>query len=138
MINGFGVLMGGGVIIMMTLFYFFTMFRVGAMRGKHGIKAPACMGHPEFERAYRVQMNTLEQMGITFPLFWVATLFPLTFVQVVPAIGVVWVVGRILYMRAYMADPGRRLVGMMIGLFCNVALLVLAVGGLARAWLAMR
>ena len=46
------------------LFYFYTAFRVGNLRGKHAIQAPATSGHPEFDRAYRVQLNTLEQMGI--------------------------------------------------------------------------
>lgn len=65
------------VTVLITFFYFYTAFRVGNLRGKHGIKAPATSGHPEFDRAYRVQLNTLEQMGIVFPFLWVAVFFPI-------------------------------------------------------------
>ncbi len=130
-----GPLMSAGVTILMTLFYAFTLFRVGALRGKLGVKAPSCSGPPEFERAYRVQMNTLEQMAIILPLFWVATFYPLLPPIVVPIIGVVWIIGRILYMQAYMADPDKRAAGMATCMLCNVALLVLAVGGVIRTWL---
>jgi hypothetical protein len=38
--------------------------RVGILRGRHNIRAPAASGHPLFERAYRVQLNTLEQLAV--------------------------------------------------------------------------
>jgi glutathione S-transferase len=133
MVRNPGTVLSGAVTILVVLFYSYTMFRVGALRGKHGVKAPACVGPPEFERGYRVQMNTLEQMAIMLPLFWVATVYPLVLPLAVPAIGVVWIIGRIVYMQAYMANPDKRLAGMVIGLLCNVALLVLAVGGVVRA-----
>ena len=56
------------VTLLIGLFYFYTGFRVGNLRGKHKIMAPATSGHPKFDRAYRVQLNTLEQMGIFLPL----------------------------------------------------------------------
>jgi hypothetical protein len=52
------------VTLLIGLFYFYTGFRVGNLRAKHKILAPATSGHPEFDRAFRVQLNTLEQMGI--------------------------------------------------------------------------
>jgi len=58
-------------------FYFYTAFRVGNLRGKHGIKAPATIGHPQFDRAFRVQLNTLEQMGIFLPFLWVSAFYPI-------------------------------------------------------------
>ena len=42
------------VTLIIGLFYFYTAFRVGNLRQKHGIRAPATTGHPEFERAYRI------------------------------------------------------------------------------------
>jgi glutathione S-transferase len=120
--------------VLIVLFYFYTAFRVGNLRGRHNIQAPACSGHPEFDRAYRVQMNTLEQMAITLPMLWIATLFPVGPAWLPAAIGLAWVVARILYLRAYMADPAKRLVGAGITGLCNVVLLVLAIVGLAMAW----
>src|SRR5579885_1887155 len=106
-----GPLLSATATLLIVAFYFFTAFRVGNLRGRHDIRAPACSGHPEFDRAYRVQLNTLEQMGMTLPLLWVATLFPIGWPWLPALIGLLWVVGRIVYLRAYMADPEKRLIG---------------------------
>jgi glutathione S-transferase len=129
------VLLSASVTIAMVAFYIFCAFRVGVLRGKHGIKAPLCAGHPEFDRAYRVQLNTLEQMGIVLPLLWVATLFPVLGGWAAAGVGLVWVMGRIVYRRAYMAAPERRIAGAGIAGLCNLSLLVLALWGVAGAWI---
>jgi glutathione S-transferase len=118
-------------------FYFYTAFRVGNLRGKHNIQAPATSGHPEFDRAYRVQLNTLEQMGLFLPFFWVAAIYPIRWPWLAPLIGLVWLLGRILYMRGYMADPGRRLTGVFTTGVSSIVMLVIAVSGVIRAWLAL-
>ncbi len=129
-----GVVHTAIVTILIVLTYFATFVRAGAARGKHHIIAPATTGHPEFERAYRVQMNTLEQLAMALPLLWLATLYPF-YVPSLPAlIGVVWVIGRILYMQAYIKDPAKRAPGFIIGGLCLVAWLVLAIGGIILAW----
>ncbi|HEY1607284.1 MAG TPA: MAPEG family protein [Allosphingosinicella sp.] len=133
-----GVLTSASATLLIVAFYFFTGMRVGILRGRHGIKAPLCAGHPEFDRAYRVHLNTLEQMAITLPLLWVATLFPIGPLWLPGAIGLVWVVGRILYLRAYMADPEKRLIGAATSGLLNIALLLLGLAGLVSAWLAFR
>jgi glutathione S-transferase len=127
-------LMSATATVLIALFYFYTGFRVGNLRGRHNIQAPACSGHPEFDRAYRVQMNTLEQMAITLPMLWIATLFPVGPAWLPAAVGLVWVIVRILYMRAYMADPAKRLVGAGLTGLCNVVLLILSILGVAIAW----
>jgi uncharacterized MAPEG superfamily protein len=128
------VLLSASVTILMVAFYLFCAVRVGVLRGKHGIKAPLCAGHPEFDRAYRVHVNTLEQLGIVLPLLWVATLFPVLGGWATTGIGLVWVAGRIVYRSAYMADPDRRIAGAGVGGLCNIALLVLALWGVTAAW----
>jgi glutathione S-transferase len=129
------MLLSASVTILMVAFYLFCAARVGVLRGKHGIKAPLCAGHPEFDRAYRVHLNTLEQLGIVLPLLWVATLFPVLGGWATAAIGLVWVAGRIVYRAAYMADPDRRIAGAGIGGLCNIALLVLALRGVTAGWM---
>ena len=131
-----GPLLSATATLLIVAFYFFTAFRVGSLRGKHDIKAPACSGHPEFDRAYRVQLNTLEQMAMTLPLLWVATLYCAVAAWLPALIGLIWVVCRILYLRAYMADPEKRLIGAATTGLCNVALLLLGIVGVAKAWLA--
>jgi glutathione S-transferase len=127
-------LLGASVTTLVALFYYYTTVKVSTLRLKHKIEPPACSGQVEFERAYRVQMNTLEQMGILLPLLWVATLYPIAWTWVTPLVGVIWVIARIIYLRAYMAGPEKRLTGWIIGAVCNLALLILAIGGLAIAW----
>jgi uncharacterized MAPEG superfamily protein len=124
------------VTILAVLFYFFTAFRVGGLRGKLGIKAPATTGHPTFERAYRVQLNTLEQLGMFLPLLWLNAFYPIPIVWIAPLLGLVWVISRILYLAAYMKDPETRLIGAMVSGLVNLALLILAVAGVGRAWMA--
>ena len=129
-----GALMSASATLLMVAFYFYTGFRVGNLRGRHGIRAPACSGHPEFDRAYRVQLNTLEQMGMALPLLWVATLFPIGPAWLPASIGLVWVAARILYLRAYMADPEKRLIGAALTGLCSLVLLLLALAGVAIVW----
>ena len=54
-----------------------------------------------------------------------------------PAFGLVWVVGRFLYMQGYMADPEKRGTGFTISSIASLALLILCLIGLARAWMAI-
>jgi len=125
------------VTVLAAGFYIYTVFRVGNMRGKHNIKAPACTGHPEFDRAYRVQMNTLEQLVIVLPLLWIGTLYPIGMLVawLAPLVGLIWVLSRVVYLRGYMADPEKRVAGAMIGGICSMLLLLIAIVGLVRAWM---
>lgn len=131
------VLWTATITLLIGLFYFYTAFRVGNLRGKHAVKAPATSGHPEFDRAYRVQLNTLEQMGIFLPFLWLAALYPVAIAWLAPAIGAVWLIARIVYMQSYMADPDRRLAGAMLTGVCDLAVFVIAAIGIVRAWLAV-
>jgi glutathione S-transferase len=125
------------VTLLIGFLYFYTGFRVGNLRGKHGIKAPATSGHPEFDRAYRVQLNTLEQMGIILPFLWVAALYPIGWTWLAPLVGAIWLIARIIYMRGYMADPDRRLLGAMMGGISSMAMFIIAVAGVVRACLSL-
>jgi glutathione S-transferase len=129
------VLWTATVTLLIGLFYFYTAFRVGILRQKHGVRAPATTGHSEFERAYRVQLNTLEQMGIILPSLWVAALYSIGWAWLAPLVGFVWVISRIVYLAGYMANPEKRLAGAMLGGICNMALFVIAASGVARVWL---
>lgn len=106
---------------------------VGNARAKHGIAAPATTGHPVFERHFRVQQNTLEQLMIFLPgLFgfgiWVSPV-------IAAGLGLVFIVGRVLYLRGYVAAPERRGLGFLIGGLANVVLLLGGLIGAILAWL---
>jgi glutathione S-transferase len=123
------------ITLLICAFYFFTAFRVGNMRQKYDVKAPATTGHPAFDRAYRVQLNTLEQMGIVLPFLWVAAFYPIGWAWLAPAVGFVWVVSRIVYLAGYMANPDKRIAGAMLGGLCNFALFIIAAIGVLHIWL---
>jgi len=113
------------VTALALLVYFWTSFNVGRARGKYGIQPPATSGHPDFDRVYRVQMNTLEQLVFFLPSLWLfgAYVSPLWGA----AIGGAWVLGRIFYARGYYRATKNRLPGFMIGL---TATMILCLGGL--------
>jgi hypothetical protein len=95
---------------------------------RFGIKAPAVSGAPEFERAFRVQQNTIEQLVWFLPALWLFALYVSPFWG--GLIGLVWIGGRALYAVSYYRDPESRGPGFLIGLASATILLV---GGLAGA-----
>ena len=114
-------------LLAVTQLVFFSVL-VGRARGRYGIKAPAVSGHEGFERAYRVQMNTLELMVAFLPaLFIAAKYWPQAWVA---AVGAVYLLGRILYWRSYVTSPASRGPGFVLSMF---PILALVIGGLAGA-----
>ncbi|MGQ7844771.1 MAPEG family protein [Granulosicoccus sp. 3-233] len=119
------------IAILAVLQFFYFSFMVGQARGKFGIKAPAISGNEEFERVFRVQMNTLEQLVCFLPALFVASLYwSPPFIAVV---GFVYLVGRTLYRRAYIVDPGKRSVGFLLTIIPTVILMLAGlIGALFR------
>ena len=113
------------------LVYLWTVIGVGAARRKSGIKAPTMTGDPLLERAVRVQANTLEWLPIFLPSLWLCHLFWQPQDQtgiIVAAIGVVWIVGRILYALGYVVDPSKREMGFLIQFLASIVLLLGVLG----------
>ena len=103
----------------------------GRARARAGLKAPAVTGDEGFERMYRVQMNTLEVMVVFLPaLLLAAKYWSPVFVA---ATGAVYLVGRLLYWRAYVADPTRRGPGFALSMLPALVLAVAALVGIFRA-----
>jgi glutathione S-transferase len=94
------------VTCLAILFYFFTGIQVAKARVAFGIKAPAMSGNPDFERVFRVQMNTLEWMPIFLPSLWLFAIYVSD--AIAAALGLVWIAGRILYMTGYSQAADRR------------------------------
>ena len=66
-------------ILTMILEYAFFGYMVAVARGRYKLPAPAVSGHPDFERYFRVQQNTLEQLIMVIPCTFIfaATWSPL-------------------------------------------------------------
>src|ERR1700683_2867706 len=97
------------VIGIALLEFLYFGFAVGKARDKYGVKAPATAGNEMFERYFRVQVNTLEQLIVFLPSILLLARYadPL----IAAALGLVFVIGRALYFRAYTRDPGARSLG---------------------------
>jgi len=135
-------ILSAAVTVLAVLVIVYTLVLVGQARARHNIKAPAMSGHPEVERALRVQGNTLEQVVIFLPLLWVATLYfhaPLFHMEgwLVPLLGLIWCVGRLVYAQGYMAAAEKRELGFMITALGSVGLLILSIWGLIASWIAV-
>jgi glutathione S-transferase len=87
-------------------FYFFTSIQVSKARVAFAIKVPATAGNPDFERVFRVQMNTLEWMPIFLPSLWLFAIYISD--EVAAVLGLVWIAGRILYMTGYSQAANKR------------------------------
>lgn len=116
------------VTVAALLTYVWMCLRVVFARKASGVAAPAMTGDPMLERHIRVQANTLEWLPLFLPSLW---LFAIYWNDLVAAgLGVVWILGRIVYALGYVSDPGKRELGFIIQ---TIAVAVLMFGVLGRA-----
>lgn len=117
------------VTCLAILFYVATAVRVARARLAYGVKAPAIAGNPDFERVFRVQMNTLEWMPIFLPSLWLFAFYVSD--AIAALLGLVWIAGRILYMIGYSSAAEKRGPGFGIQAIAAFALLLGALGTIA-------
>jgi glutathione S-transferase len=116
------------VALLVLIEYLTIAFMTGRAREAYDVEAPATTGHPMFERWYRVQQNTLEQLVVFLPALFLFAHFASE--RLAGWLGLVFIVGRFVYARSYLADPKTRSAGFIIG-FAATAILV--VGALLAA-----
>jgi hypothetical protein len=119
------------VAALVLIEYMVIVWFAGAARGLYGVPAPAMAGHPIFERWARVQGNTVEQLVIFFPGLWMFSRYVSP--EVAAGLGVVFLIGRALFARGYIADPAKRGPGFVLSYISNA---VLVLGGLVGAVIA--
>ena len=122
------------ITLLAVAVFFGCGFAVGRGRGKYKIAAPATSGHPDFERLFRVQMNTLEALAMFLPALWIAARYADP--RIVGGIGLLWVVGRIWYAIAYANAAQKRGIGFGLGMLTTVALWGIAAWGVGMAMMA--
>ncbi len=115
------------VTILALLLLFVVTINVGRARVKHGVKAPLVVGDPAFERALRVQQNTVEQIVLFLPAMWI---FGTAVSPIYAAIlGIVWIVGRILYAWGYYQAAEKRGPGFGVSSLATIVLILGSLGG---------
>lgn len=116
------------VIGLALLEYSVFVWLCGQARGRQGVPAPSTTGNPLYERYFRVQMNTVEQLVLFLPgmvLFgWYVS------PAWAGALGLLFIFGRALFARGYIRDPATRGPGFGLTLLANG---ILVVGGLIGA-----
>ncbi len=106
---------------------------VGRARSRYGVVAPATTGHPVFERYYRVQMNTIETLMLLLPSLWLAAKYwSPTYAAI---LGVIYLIGRVIYLQSYVSDPERRSLGYTLSAVPAGVLAVAALVGAVRTLL---
>ncbi len=119
------------VTALAMLLYAVTIWMVGVARRRYHVAPPTTTGHPDFERYFRVQMNTMEQLVLFLPSLWLfsAAVSPIW----AALLGVVWLIGRVLYMRGYYKATEKRVAGFIIGIAISSILLLGAFAGMIYA-----
>ncbi len=122
------------VTIAAVICTFVLSARVGAARAKLGVDAPAMSGQPDFDKSFRIHMNTVEQLVLFVPVLWLA-------VAVVgdlwaAEIGAVWIVGRVIYAVGYSKEAAKRGPGFLLTILPTAVLTVIALWGVIQAIMA--
>ena len=102
---------------------------VGRARGQYGVNAPATTGHPIFERYYRVQYNTLEQIVVFIPALFLSAAYGFGDDWMSAALGGVYLVGRQVYLHSYVREPRSRGLGFVMTVLPGAILLLNAASG---------
>ena len=103
---------------------------VGRARGKFGVEAPATVGHPEFERIYRVHQNTLESLVVFVPALWIFGLY--VSASLAAAFGALFVIARAIYAVGYIKAAEKRAIGAAISGLTSGIVVLWALVALAR------
>jgi glutathione S-transferase len=105
-------------------------FRVGKARGRYGVKAPAITGNETFERYFRVQQNTMEQLIVFLPGLYVFSRYLNPLIAAV--LGLIYLIGREIYAVTYVKDPSKREIGYALTFLPTVILILGGVFGAVR------
>lgn len=118
------------VTLLAILLMFGTAVAAGLARARYGIQAPATSGHPAYERAFRVQMNTIEAALLFLPTLWLAARYG--FAYWAGLAGLAWLAGRTWYALAYLREAEKRGGGFAVGMLAWLATLAMAGLGVGR------
>ena len=102
------------ITLLTVVLMFGLTFNVGRARVKYQVKAPAVTGHELFERAYRIQLNTIENVLMFLPALWLYAVFISD--KGAGDSGAIWLIARVWYAIAYQVKPAKRGLGFIISI----------------------
>jgi uncharacterized MAPEG superfamily protein len=120
------------ILALLQMMYFQIL--VGRARGKYKIQAPAVSGNEIFERYYRVQMNSIEQIIMFLPALWIASVLASVPYYWIALLGVLYLIGRAIYQVTYVASPDKRSAGFALSALPVLALLIIDLVGVIMRW----
>ena len=120
------------VSLLAVAFYFFLATRVAVAHGKFKVPLPATSGNADFERVFRVHMNTLEWMPTFLVPLWLCAIYLNDIAAA--ALGLVWIGGRVLYFTGYSRAVQKRLPGFFVQSAACALLFIGALVGIAMRW----
>jgi glutathione S-transferase len=117
-------------LLMLVQFFFFGVL-VAVARSTMKVQAPAMTGPENFERLVRVHLNTQERLVLMLPLMALAAHFwnPLF----VAGAGVLFLLGRVAYWKAYVEQPAKRMLGNIMTVVAIGLCLLGTVAGLVKS-----
>lgn len=110
------------VAILSLALYFYMGIRVAQARSKYNVPAPAMSGHPDFDRVFRVQQNTLEGVVLYLPSLYMFATYVHPYIAA--GLGALWIIGRYVYMEGYVEAAEKRSAGFAIQALATLALLL--------------
>lgn len=123
-------LMPALVTALAVILFMVVTKKVGGARGRYKVAVPATTGHPDFERYYRVQMNTLEALVMFLPALWLFAVYVSP--EGAGMLGFAWLIGRVLFARGYYIATEKRVAGFVISILASTVLVLGALVGIAQ------
>jgi glutathione S-transferase len=112
-----------GIVTLLALLEYTVLgVMVGRARGTYGVEAPATTGNPDFERIFRVHVNTLEHLIVFIPAVWIFSLTINYHLGVI--LGLLFVIARIVYAQGYISAAGKRATGAVATAAINATLVL--------------
>ena len=118
------------ITLALAEFFLFCLAVAGA-RSRYHVAPPATTGNEVFERYFRVQMNTLEQLVIFVPPILLFAHYLNAYIAA--ALGALFVIGRAVYFQGYVKAAQARHLGFNLSAIPNAALLLGGMAGAVRA-----
>ena len=122
------------LVIVLALVEFLAFgLAVARARERYHVPAPATAGNADFERYFRAQSNTLEQLVLFLPSLLLFAHYLNAYIAA--SLGGVFIIGRAMYFTGYVKAAEARHTGFLVSAIPTAILLIGGIYGVLRALL---